>query len=148
MPQDFERLENHIDGKFDDVKELLSEIKLATNENTKNIIQLQSQYKAISDEFAQWKYSEQSQHKEFYQRITDVEQSTVKDIEHKQCSGKLNDKMSDQSDRIKQLEIDNINKQEYKEVTDFIVSQRTTNKIIYTTIVLTITIAGLIAKFL
>ena len=124
--KELERLEKHLDGRFDNIGGLLSEIKTATEDNTKNIISLQEQQKNTASELAEWKYNEQSQHKEFYRRITEIEQVAVKESEHKSCSSKISTRIDAHH--------------------DFIVSQKTTNKLLIGAIPLVLTIYELIKR--
>jgi len=124
--KEVERLEKHLDIRFDNIGNLLTEIKTATEDNTKSIISLQEQQKNTASELAEWKYNEQSQHKEFYRRITEIEQVAVKDSEHKTCSQGLSGRIDAHH--------------------DFIVSQKTTNKMIMGAIPLAVTLYELIKR--
>ena len=75
MPNDnlLEQLEKHIDQRFDSQYELLKDIKLATAENTKWIIEMQGQQRNTQGELNEWKTREADQHKEFYARLTESE---------------------------------------------------------------------------
>ena len=68
-----EKLEVHIDSKFDSLTALLNEIKLATNENTKDITKLESKHDSLKEDHIELKQREVTQHQQFYDRLLELE---------------------------------------------------------------------------